>query len=120
MITCPLCQKTLLQYPLNGNYNLSIDYPDDFHCATNIKVSEDHVWCHFDRSTIRNNYIEYIAIVPPFRITWVEDRNHLLVEQFSITKSGKINLTFTYSKENALFQNFINTCQRFEKLRVFS
>ena len=136
MITCPLCGRyVVVAENESGNY-LFDDEPDDFKCPTRVTIKDPFTASHYERvSYIHNDTTftvssrpkmvqEYVAILPPFSVSWEKDNDGLLKAETiklhhgpkAVFLAKELNIQ---SVPNASFQDFVNLCFRLQKLRVF-
>jgi hypothetical protein len=129
MITCPLCHE--LVYLSSGHgvssnprIPLEDDQVDDFYCPTNVDVHPGYRWCHYYRTTSQgshalSSYPLYEVIIPPFSVMWYDGPNRIVVRQFGIEPIDFRLHRFLY-EGTADWHGFLQTIQRFQKLKVFS
>jgi hypothetical protein len=121
MIMCPFCQKPVYLLPEVAEKSfitLKDSETDDFYCNTVVEAGFA-LRSHYTRETVQGCCPTYMAIIPPFRIVWADGDRLVIVSQFSTGSAG------TFWKElhrisNVSFDDFIQTCYRFQKLKAFS
>ena len=122
MITCPFCDKPvhLSKDERDSNTLMSESDTDDFYCPTYVDVHEGTRWCHYARRTKQGSHTIYEVIVPPFSIWFIDGRNHILVRQFDVGYEDWRMHNIIYRKDNATFEEFVQTYHRFKILRAFT
>jgi hypothetical protein len=103
------------------NTFLTEDATDDFYCPTFVDVAKGSRWCHYYRNKRQGWHTIYVAIIPPFRISYTENREltvSIINFQNVITGLAIFDKIYEHPDEPT-FDNFIKLYYRFKDLRVF-
>jgi hypothetical protein len=118
MITCPFCQKHVLDqetmYLEDGN-NVT-----PFYCPTYVEVAPGRRWCHYHRNVLPTGYLRYEAVIPPFVLLWYPGIKLVKVEQFKFSDPDNWNQEMLLHEHATTLEDFLHLCNRFQNLRAFS
>lgn len=126
MITCPFCQRHVhLARDGRDTCTLLRDQDtDDFDCPTTVEPIPCHRWHHYSRTTLKGSQPQYAAVFPPFEITWSPNGKLEVCQLTSETVPGYGTRVTTalviLQRENATFEDFVHTANRFKILVPFS
>ena len=121
MITCPICQKEVLEIYTSGERSRVLqqipeESGQDFNCPTLVQTNDIFLEPHYGRRTNQGCHPEYIALVMPFSVIWTEGRNKIEVTLWHVPPvSGEI----CYQGEGD-YQEFIKIAKKFNNLRAFA
>jgi len=116
MITCPFC-NSFVEIAENKSHNhLYDDEPDDFNCPTQVHVGEGLLESHYARRTGQGTHPEYVVLVMPFSVIWIEGLNKIEVIMWRETPT---NSELSYQGRGDR-QEFIRIAKKFNNLRAFA
>lgn len=116
---CPLCGHALI-YDTN---------PDELYCPKMVDVHKESSgsgirWNHFDiqitKQGPQKDEHRYVAVIPPFYITWYKESGKLFVSQFGTQKADwRMHEIIKYD-ENYPEEDLLKLYTRLTNLRVFA
>ena len=122
MITCPLCDREVLEWSSDGypGEPLPDDSPASFTCPAMETLFVGHRSSHYTRQTkMYGGQHQYILMAPPFQVVWLNGSKNLVI--YDNAGAGKMTFPIKpfHEQEKVEWEEVLHWALRLRNLKAF-